>query len=132
MNELYFWTGEREGFLWKPQIHLAKNRRELTHDMARSNHVSSRFFKRVPQKTVTGFLRRLAVGPYHTFGKYTFYALLCFGLAGVLIDLDHLIIREMQMVRPFHLPYWTLVGVVCLGYHTYLRRRVHHRDVTNH
>jgi hypothetical protein len=50
---------------------------------------------------------------------------LFFGLAGVLIDLDHLIIQQTQMARPLHLPYWFLVGIVSIGYYTHVHRRVH-------
>jgi hypothetical protein len=90
---------------------------------------SSRFlpgvFREVHWKTANRFFWRLAVGPYRTFGKYSLLVLVCGGLAGVLIDLDHLVIIQTQMVRPFHLPIWVGLCVGAVGYYAYLHRRVH-------
>ena len=71
------------------------------------------------------FLEPLFFGPDSSMRKYSLLALLFFGLAGVLIDLDHLIIQQTQMVRPLHLPYWCLVWIVSIGYYAYVHRRVH-------
>lgn len=64
-------------------------------------------------------------GENHTVRVHPLPVLLVYGLAGILIDLDHLIIKEVQRIRPLHLEYWFIVGVVCIGYHTYVYRRVH-------
>lgn len=64
-------------------------------------------------------------GGNSTSRKYTLLILLCFGLAGILIDLDHLIIAQTQMARPFHLPYFILIWIICIGYYAYSHRRVH-------
>ncbi|MCJ7697336.1 MAG: hypothetical protein MUO73_03290 [Thermoplasmata archaeon] len=64
--------------------------------------------------------------------KYSLLVLLFFGLAGVLIDLDHLIIQQPQMVRPFHLPIWVGLCIVAVGYFAYCHRRVHDVGVKNH
>ena len=80
-------------------------------------------------QTANRFLRYLAVGHYRAFGSSTLLVLFFGGLAGVLLDLDHLVIRQTQMVRPLHLPIWIglCVGAVC--YYAYLRRRVHRLGV---
>jgi len=85
----------------------------------------TRVFNEIPSKTkvwrwwcmVTGRNNPLRINPL--------LVLLIFGLAGVLLDLDHFIIQQLQMVRPLHLPYWFISGVFCIGYSAYLYRRVH-------
>lgn len=84
-----------------------------------------RFFKQVYSQTAARFFRNVAFGPDHTVRKYTFPILLFFGLAGVLIDLDHLIIQQTQMVRPLHLPYFFVVWIIGICYYAYIHRRVH-------
>lgn len=98
--------------------------------MGDTDRVPSNISKQIHRKTITEFFRRLAVGPYRTFGKYTLFVLLCGGLAGVLIDLDHLIIKQTQMVRPLHLPIWIGLCLGCGCYYAYCHRRVHHVGVT--
>jgi len=93
--------------------------------MGDSNRIRPRVFRKVHWETTVRFFRRLAVGPYRTFGKYTLFVLFCGGLAGVLIDLDHLVIQQTQMVRPFHLPIWIGLCIGAVGYYAYLHRRVH-------
>jgi len=83
------------------------------------------FFKQIHWETTRRFLRNLAFGGDNKMRKYTFLVLCCFGLAGVLIDLDHLLIIETQMVRPLHLPIWVALWVVCICYYAYINRRFH-------
>jgi len=94
------------------------------------HRIHPRVFRKVHWETTARFFRRLAIGPYRTFGKYTLLVLLCGGLAGVLIDLDHLVIRQTQMVRPFHLPIWIGLCIGAVGYYAYCYRRVHHVGIT--
>jgi hypothetical protein len=68
-------------------------------------------------------------GGNSTSRKYALLILLCFGLAGILIDLDHFIIAQTQMARPLHLPYFILIWVICIGYYAYSYRRVHQSRV---
>lgn len=89
----------------------------------------SRFFKSFHWKAAGGFFRNLVYGDDSKIRKYTLFILLCCGLAGVLIDLDHLLIEETQMVRPLHLPIWVGMFFVCIGYYTYIHRRVHKSGV---
>jgi hypothetical protein len=83
------------------------------------------FFRKVHWTAIPGFLWKLAAGPHMAFGMYTLLALVCCGVANVLIDLDHLVIEQTQMVRPLHLQIWVCSGIVCCCYCAYLRRRVH-------
>jgi len=76
------------------------------------------------------FLRNLAYGPDNQIRKYTLLVLLICGLAGILIDLDHLLIDETQMVRPLHLPIWIGMCFVCIGYYAYINRRFHKLGIT--
>ena len=71
------------------------------------------------------FFGILAFGPNNKMRKYTLLVLLVCGLAGVLIDLDHLLITETQMVRPLHLPIWIALCFVCIGYYAYIHRWVY-------
>lgn len=96
----------------------------MKNDMGTNGKVHKRFLRQVHRKTAV-FLRALFFGPDSSMRKYSLLVLLFFGLAGVLIDLDHLIIQQTQMARPFHLPYWFLVGIVSIGYYTHVRRLVH-------
>jgi len=72
---------------------------------------------------------RYCLGIKNTMRKYSLLVLLFFGLAGVLIDRDHLIIQQTQMARPFHLPIWVGLCIVAVGYYAYYHRRVHDVDV---
>ena len=94
--------------------------------MGNNNQIHTRFSQQIHKQTISGFLRKLATRVYTPSRGHTLLLILCFGLAGVLIDLDHLIIRQTQMVRPLHLPIWIglCIGGIC--YCAYLRRRVHH------
>ena len=67
----------------------------------------------------------LVVGAYNPLRVNPLFVLLVFGLAGVLLDLDHFTIQQFQMVRPFHLPYWFGSWIICVGVCTYYYRRVH-------
>ena len=96
----------------------------MKNDFRPDEAVRHRFLRKVHRKTAV-FLRAVFFGPDSTMRKYSLLALLFFGLAGVLIDLDHLIIQQTQMARPLHLPYWFLVWIVSIGYYTYAHRRVH-------
>jgi len=51
--------------------------------------------------------------------------LFVYGMAGVLIDLDHLVIQQIQRVRPFHVEYLIAMGIICFCYNTYAYRCVH-------
>ena len=97
----------------------------MTNGMEHAKRSRRQFFRSVSRETAARFFRNVAFGRDHTSRKYTLLVLLCFGLAGVLIDLDHFLIEETQMVRPLHLPYWFGIWVVSLGYYAYLHRRVH-------
>jgi len=92
--------------------------------MGADKTVHNRFFIQVHGKTAVS-LRALFFGPNNKMRKYTLLVLLFFGLAGVLIDLDHFIIQQTQMVRPLHLPYWFGVWIVGICYYAYIHRRVH-------
>jgi hypothetical protein len=92
--------------------------------MGADEAVRNRFFRKVHGKTAV-FFRVLFFGTNNKMRKYTFLVLLFFGLAGVLIDLDHFIIQQTQMVRPLHLPYWFGVWIVGICYYAYIHRRVH-------
>ena len=96
----------------------------MKNDFRSNETVRHRFLKQVHRKTAV-FPRAVFFGPDSSLRNYSLLVLLFFGLAGVLIDLDHLIIQQTQMVRPLHLPYWFLVWFVSIGYYTYVHRRVH-------
>jgi len=68
---------------------------------------------------------RLVVGADNPLGVNPLFILLVLGLAGILLDLDHFIIKQLQMVRPLHLPYWIASGIICFSYCAYIYRRVH-------
>jgi hypothetical protein len=101
---------------------------EMKNDSRPDETVRHRFLKQVHRKTSV-FLRAVFFGPDSSMRNYSLLVLLSFGLAGVLIDLDHLTITQTQMVRPLHLPYWFLVWIVCIGYYAYVHRRVHQLGV---
>jgi len=100
----------------------------MKNDMGPNGKVHKRFLRQVHRKTAV-FLRALFFGPDSSMRKYSLLVLLFFGLAGVLIDLDHLIIQQTQMARPLHLQYWFGVWIVSIGYYTYVHRRVHQRGL---
>jgi hypothetical protein len=100
----------------------------MKNDFRSDNPVRHRFLKQVHRKTAV-FLRAVFFGPDSPMRKYSLLVLLFFGLAGVLIDLDHLIIQQTQMVRPLHLPIWIGLCVGTVGYYAYLHRRVHQLGV---
>jgi len=86
---------------------------------------NNKLSKQVHWKTITKFFRNMAFGSDHQMRKHSFLVILSCGLAGILIDLDHLIIEETQMVRPLHLPIWITICTVCLCYYAYIHRRIH-------
>jgi hypothetical protein len=96
----------------------------MKNDFRSNETVRHRFLRKVHRKTAV-FLRAVFFEPDSSMRNYSLLALLFFGLAGVLIDLDHLIIQQTQMVRPLHLPYWCIVWIVSIGYYAYVRRRVY-------
>lgn len=96
----------------------------MKNDFRPDETVRHRFSRQVHCKTAV-FLRTVFFGPDNSMRKYSLLALLFFGLAGVLVDQDHRIIQQTQMIRPLHLSYWCLVGVVSIGYYTYAHRWVH-------
>ena len=105
--------------------------REMRNDFRPDETVRHRFFRAIHRKTAV-FLRAVLFGPDNPMRKYSLLVLVFFGLAGVLIDLDHLIIIQTQMVRPLHPPIWIglCVGTVC--YYAYLHRRVHDVGIKDH
>ena len=110
------------------RIHLLSNR--VVNGMESDRYSGTRVSRQIHGSTARRFLRNLAFGGDHQMRKYTLFVLLCCGLAGVLIDLDHLLIEETQMVRPFHLPIWVGVCLGSIGYYAYLHRRVHYLGVS--
>jgi hypothetical protein len=68
----------------------------MKNDFRPDETVRHRFLKQVHSKTAV-FLRTLFFGPDNKMRKYSLLVLLFFWLAGVLIDLDHLIIQQIQM-----------------------------------
>lgn len=95
------------------------------YDMANSHRKFSTAVYRQARRAVSF----VVFGGNSTSRKYTLLILLCFGLAGILIDLDHLIIAQTQMARPLHLPYFILIWIICIGYYAYSHRRVHQSRV---
>jgi len=57
--------------------------------------------------------------------KYTFLVICVSGLFSVLVDLDHIISESLKVSRPLHIPYFIVVGCVCISYHAYVHRRFH-------
>ena len=98
--------------------------------MGDNNQFHQRFSQQIHKQTTSGLLRKLATKLYTPMRGHTLFLILCFGFAGILIDLDHPINEQTQMARPLHLPYWTLVWVAGIGYYASLRRRVHKLGVT--
>jgi len=76
-------------------------------------------------------LHGLLFGTHHKVRKYTLLILLCFGLAGVLIDLDHLVSPIFKSSRPLHIPYLIAVWIVCIGYCAHVYRRIHKTSIGN-
>ena len=73
----------------------------------------------------------LAFGGNNKVRKYTLLILLFYGLAGTIIDLDHLIIAQTEMARPLHLPYFIIIWTICICYYAYIHRRVHKSSIKN-
>lgn len=73
--------------------------------------------------------RQLIFGPDYKMRKYTLLIFLSFGLAGFLIDLDHFIIQQTNMVRPLHLQVFFLIWVISIGYYAYTNRRFHKHSI---
>ena len=87
-----------------------------------TNH--SAFFRTIHRKT-RYLVSTVVFGGDYTIRKHALCLFICFGLAGSLIDLDHLIVAQTQMARPLHLPYLIAVWIVFIGYYTYIHRRIH-------
>jgi len=71
------------------------------------------------------FWKAFVFGTNNKVRIYPLPLLLFFGLAGVLIDLDHLVIEQVQRIRPFHLEYFIGIWVVGICYYAYCHRRIH-------
>jgi len=74
-------------------------------------------------------LHRLWNRIHHKVRVYSFPIFCVYGISGVLIDLDHVIGKEIQISRPLHLPYLIIVGIICISYHTYHHRRFHNVSI---
>jgi hypothetical protein len=77
----------------------------------------TKFWKRLWNVLILGKNNKVRIHPLPLF--------LLFGLAGILIDLDHLIIEQIQRVRPLHLEYFIGVWVIGICYYAYYYRRIH-------
>ena len=71
------------------------------------------------------FWHALVLGGGYQGGKYSLLVLLGFGLAGVLIDLDHYVKDAMQMARPLHLQVFVSVWVCVFVVYAYYHRWFH-------
>ena len=103
----------------------------VTHDRnntIRISQVCNEIFSKTKFKRWELFYK-LVIGKYNPFRINTFYVLCIFGMGGVLIDLDHFIIKELQMLRPLHLPYWLIIGFICICYYAYANRRIHKSSI---
>ena len=78
-----------------------------------------------------GLFYKLVIGEYNPLRINPLFILFIFGMGGILIDLDHFIIKELQMLRPLHLPYWIICGVFCICYCTYIYRRFYKSSINS-
>jgi len=86
-----------------------------------NNVMVTKLYRKVHERTTLLF-RRASDRQNHK----TYFDALClfciFGFFGILIDLDHLVSRTLQSSRPLHLPYFILVGGICVCYSAYVFR----------
>lgn len=61
--------------------------------------------------------------------KCSLFIFCVFGLFSVLIDLDHLIIQETNMVRAFHLPMLIIIWISSISYYAYTNRWFHKHSI---
>ena len=73
--------------------------------------------------------RSIIYGPDDKMRERTLLIILCFGLVGILCDLDHFIVESVRMVRPLHIPYFVGFWVVGICYIAFLRRRFHNTGI---
>ena len=71
------------------------------------------------------FWDAMVLGENHKVRMHPLPLLLVFGLAGILIDLDHFVIQQVQRVRPFHLEYFFCFWIVGICYYAYCHRCIH-------
>ena len=89
------------------------------------NGSDKKLCRQVLGSSIRAWWSAFVFGKNHKVRVHPLPVLLVYGLAGVLIDLDHLIIQQTQRLRPLHLEYWFIMGVVCICYNAYIYRRVH-------
>lgn len=95
-------------------------------DVRMDNRTIKDIFKPIYRNAeIRSFWNTFFFGIYYTSRINPLPILFIFGLVGILIDLDHFIIKQTQMVRPLHLPIWIGIGIVCICYFTYINRRIH-------
>ena len=97
---------------------------EMKNNYRPDETIRHRFFRQV-HRHITVFLRAVFFGPDSSMRKYSLLVPLFFWLADVLIDRDHFIIQQTQMVKSLYLPYWFIVCIVSIGYYTYIHRRAY-------
>lgn len=69
------------------------------------------------------------MGPNYKMRKYSLLVFGSCGLVSILIDLDHLIIEDFNMVRPLHIPIFVCMWLISLCYLSYIYGRVHTNSV---
>lgn len=84
-----------------------------------------RFLKQVLGEAIRGFWDAFVFGKNHKIRVNPLPILLVYGLVGILVDLDHLLIGSFQRIRPLHVEYLFCFWVVGVCYYTYVHRRVH-------
>lgn len=77
------------------------------------------------------FWRILLLGEHDKVRVYALPLLLIFGMVGVLIDLDHLIIGTLLRIRPLHVEYLACFWIVGICYLAYVYRCVHRHRIEN-
>ena len=69
--------------------------------------------------------RTIVYGIPGSMRKYTLLVILLFGLAGILVDLDHFLVVQIQLSRPLHIPYFIGFWIVGICYFTHVYRCLH-------
>ena len=75
------------------------------------------------------FLKAVVFGYDNQVRKYALPIIVCFGLAGILIDLDHYLINTMQRIRPLHLEYFICMWLIGICFITYADRCLHNNSM---
>ena len=101
-----------------------KKGKNVTRFYRSNNKILSRFHGRT-----NALLSGLVFGTHNSMRVYPFLIFCVFGLAGVLVDLDHFVSPALKVSRPLHLPYLIIVGCICIGYHTYVHRWFHNNSL---